>query len=99
MKMNRIVMSVFAVSVLGLPAMAQEKEKKITAKEVPAVEIENFKGAYPKTIIRGYPREMGNGQQYYGIGSQERTTIRHTLFNLHCPLAAGLTSLDPKSMP
>src|SRR5438270_11817221 len=76
MKRHLIALSVFAVSVLGLPAMAQEKEKKITAKEVPAVVIENFKRAYPKAIIRGYASEMENGKQYYEIESQERTTRR-----------------------
>src|SRR5438105_15946174 len=81
MKMHRIVLSVFVVSVLGLSTMAQEKEKKITAKEVPAVVIENFKRAYPKAIIRGYASEMENGKQYYEIESQERTTRRDVLYN------------------
>src|SRR5205823_2365820 len=99
MKMNRIVMSVFAVSVLGLSAMAQEKEKKITAKEVPAVVIENFKRAYPKAIIRGYASEMENGKQYYEIESQERTTRRDVLYNPDGIVAEVEESIDPNSLP
>ena len=99
MKMNRIVMSVFAVSVLGLPAMAQEKEKKITAKEVPAVVIKNFKRAYPKAIIRGYASETENGKQYYEIESQERTTRRDVLYNPDGTVAEVEESIDPNSLP
>jgi len=99
MKMNRIVMSVFAVSVLGLSAMAQEKEKKITAREVPAVVIENFKRAYPKAIIRGYASEMENGKQYYEIESQERTTRRDVLYNPDGIVAEVEESIDPSALP
>jgi len=99
MKRHLIALSVFAVSVLGLPAMAQEKEKKITAKEVPAVVIENFKRAYPKAIIRGYASEMENGKQYYEIESQERTTRRDVLYNPDGTVAEVEESIDPNSLP
>src|SRR5438093_7022890 len=99
MKMNRIVMSVFAVSVLGLSAIAQEKEKKITAKEVPAVVIENFKRAYPKAIIRGYASEMENGKQYYEIESREGTTRRDVLYNPDGSVAEVEESIDASDLP
>jgi len=99
MKMHRIVLSVFVVSVLGLSTMAQEKEKKITAKEVPAVVIENFKRAYPKAIIRGYASEMENGKQYYEIESQERTTRRDVLYNPDGTVAEIEESIDPTRLP
>ena len=99
MKVNRIALSVFAVSVIGLSAMAQEKEKKITAKEVPAVVIENFKRAYPKAIIRGYASEMEEGKQYYEIESQESTTKRDVLYNPDGTVAEVEESIDPSALP
>jgi len=97
MKMNRIVLSVSAVSVLGLSAIAQEKEKKITAKEVPAVVIENFKRAYPKAIIRGYANEIEDGKQYYEIESREGTTRRDVLYNPDGSVAEVEESIEPNT--
>ncbi len=99
MKMNRIVLSVFAGLVLGLSAMAQEKEKKITAKEVPALVIENFKRAYPKAVIRGYANEMEDGKQYYEIESREGTTRRDVLYNPDGTLAEVEESIDANTLP
>ena len=99
MKMNRIVLSVFAGLVLGLSAMAQEKEKKITAKEVPALVIENFKRAYPKAVIRGYASEMEDGKQYYEIESREGTTRRDVLYNPDRTVAEVEESIDANTLP
>jgi hypothetical protein len=99
MKMNRIVLSVFATSVLSLSAMAQEKEKKITAKEVPAVVIENFQRAYPKAVIRGYASEMEDGNQYYEIESREGTTRRDVLYHPDGTVAEIEESIDANSLP
>src|ERR1043166_1239244 len=99
MKRHLIALSVFAVSLLGLPAMAQEKEKKITAKEVPAVVIENFKRAYPNAIIRGYASEMENGKQYYEIETREGTTRLDVLYNPDGTVAEVEQSIDPNSLP
>jgi len=99
MKMNRIVLSVFAGLVLGLSAMAQEKEKKITAKEVPALVIENFKRAYPKAVIRGYASEMEDGKQYYEIESREGTMRRDVLYNPDGTDAEVEESIDANTLP
>jgi len=99
LKMNRIVLAVFAISLLGLTAIAQEKEKKITAKEVPALVIENFNRAYPKAIIRGYASEMEGGKQYYEIESREGTTRRDVLYNPDGTVAEIEESIDPNKLP
>ena len=99
MKLSRIVLTAVAIFVAGLTSMAQEKEKKITEKEVPAVIIQNFRQTYPKAIIRGYANETENGKQYYEIESRDGMTRRDVLYNPDGTVAEVEESLDPNRLP
>lgn len=88
-----------AVSLIATPAFAQESEKKVTAKAVPAVVITNFKAAYPKAVIRGYASEIEDGKQYYEIESREGTLHRDVLYNPDGTVAEIEESIDSNELP
>jgi hypothetical protein len=95
----RISLLAFASASIVIPAIAQETEKKVTAKAVPAVVITNFKAAYPKAVIRGYASERENGKQYYEIGSREGTLHRDVLYNTDGTVAEIEESIDSNALP
>jgi uncharacterized membrane protein YkoI len=96
---SRIVFSVIAVAMFTLSAVAQEQEKKVTAKDVPAVVITNFKTAYPNATIRGYASEKENGKQYYEVESREGTLHRDVLYNPDGTVAEVEESIDANALP
>jgi hypothetical protein len=95
----RILLLSFTSALLMIPAIAQETEKKVTAKAVPAVVITNFKAAYPKAVIRGYASETENGKQYYEIESREGTLHRDVLYNTDGTVAEIEESIDQSALP
>lgn len=99
MKPPRTFLSVFIILSAPLVLIAQEKEKKITAAEVPAVVIENFKRAYPKAVIRGYASETEDGKQYFEIESRDGNTRRDVLYKPDGAVAEIEESIDPNSLP
>jgi uncharacterized membrane protein YkoI len=78
---SRILLFSAIISIVVLCATAQEQEKKISAGQVPAIIISNFKTAYPNAIIQGYASEKENGKQYYEIESRDGTLHRDVLYN------------------
>jgi hypothetical protein len=96
---SRIVFSTMAVAMLALSAVAQEQEKKVTAKDVPAAVITAFKSAYPNATIRGYASEREDGKQYYEIESREGNLHRDVLYNPDGTVAEVEESLNASDLP
>jgi len=59
---------------------AQEQEKKISKKELPAPVLEAFQKAYPKANIKGLNEEMKDGKTYFEIESKEGKMERDLLY-------------------
>jgi len=95
----RIFLSTVAVAMIAITVVAQETEKKITAKQVPAVVIVNFKAAYPKAVIRGYAKEIEDGKQYYEIESREGALHRDVLYNPDGTVAEIEESIASSGLP
>lgn len=96
---SRLFLSTAVSALAFLPALAQETEKRVTAKAVPAVIIANFKAAYPNATIRGYTSEKENGKQYYEIESREGTLHRDVLYNSDGTVAEIEESIASNELP
>ena len=59
---------------------AQEQEKKISKKELPAPVLEAFQKTYPKASIKGLAEEKKDGKTYFEIESKEGKMERDLLY-------------------
>lgn len=59
---------------------AQEQEKKISKKELPAPVLAAFKKAYPKASIKGLNEEKKDGKTYFEIESKDGKLERDLLY-------------------
>lgn len=97
--LKRISLASAGLALLATAALAQETERHVTAKDVPAAVIENFKRAYPKAIIHGYASETEDGKQYYEIESREGGVRRDVLYNPDGTIAEIEESIETSALP
>ncbi|HMJ26696.1 MAG TPA: PepSY-like domain-containing protein [Pyrinomonadaceae bacterium] len=95
--LSRFALVTFAISLVTLSAVAQEK--KITAKQVPAAVIAAFKSSYPNATIRGYAEEKEDGKTFYEVESVEGTTHRDVLYNADGTVAEIEESIAAADLP
>ena len=99
--LSRLGLSIAFLLVLAQSAVPQEREqeKRVAAKDVPAVVIANFKAAYPKAAILGYASEIEDGKQFYEIESREGGTHRDVLYNPDGSVAEVEERINVSSLP
>ena len=90
---------VLATLVLGLSASALAQEQRILRKDVPAVVLAAFAGAYPKATIKGYSKEMDKGQTVYEIESVEGKTTRDVTYSADGKLISVEESVNTSELP
>ena len=95
----QLTLVMIAFVALGGSAVGQDREKRVTAKDVPPIIIANFKRAYPKATIRGYASEIENGKQYYEIESREGAMRRDVLYNVDGSIAEIEEVIDASALP
>ncbi len=78
--MGHTTKAIFTALLLTLTLGAQEKEKKITKKEVPPAVLSAFQKSYPKATIKGIAEERKDGKIYYEIESLDGKTSRDLLY-------------------
>jgi hypothetical protein len=78
---------------------ADEGEKAITKKDVPAPVIAAFAKAYPKATVKGYAKEMEKGQTMYEVESEEGKTHRDVSYAPDGKLLVLEESMDMKDVP
>ena len=95
----QLTLVMIAFVALGSSALGQDREKRVTAKDMPPIVIANFKRAYPKATIRGYVSEIENGKQYYEIESREGAMQRDVLYNADGSVAEIEEVIDASALP
>ncbi len=85
--------------VLGLSALALAQEQRITRKDLPAAVLTAFAKAYPKATIKGYSKEMDEGQTVYEIESVEGKTTRDVIYSADGKLISVEESVSTSELP
>ena len=75
---NTIILALFLASAVG--ASAQDKERKLTTKELPVAVLSAFQKAYPTATIKGVAEEKKDGKTYFEIESRDGKTSRDLLY-------------------
>jgi len=88
-----------AALVLGLTATTLAGERQIERKDVPAVVLTAFAGAYPKAEIKGYSTEEENGQTVYEIESVEGLVARDVTYAADGTVVSLEETLDTSALP
>jgi len=82
------------------PAAKEENgETKIVKKDVPAAVLMAFEKAYPKATIKGFSKEVKNGQTLYEIESVEGTMTRDATYAADGKVHAVEESMAMKDVP
>jgi hypothetical protein len=92
-------LAVLGTFVLGLSVSALAQEQKVLRKDVPPAVLAAFAEAYPKATIKGYSKEMHNGQTVYEIESVEGQTRRDAIYSSDGKLTLLEETLDPSDLP
>ena len=75
---NTIISALFLTLAVG--AQAQDKERKLTTKQLPSAVVSAFQKAYPKATIKGVAEEKKDGKIYFEIESMDGKTSRDLLY-------------------
>jgi len=90
----------FLMACLCGAAYAQEdRESQITKKDVPAPVLAAFAKAYPKAVVKGYSREVEDGQTKYEVECVEGKTHRDVTYTPDGKLLLVEESIDMKDVP
>lgn len=91
--------AVLPVLFLSLGLAAQEQEKKITKKELPAPVLAAFQKAYPKAAIKGINEEKKDGKTYFEIESKDGKVQRDLLYLADGSVAEIEESMEVADLP
>ncbi len=72
--------AIFSALLLTMTLGAQEQEKKLTKKELPAAVLSAFQKTYPKANIKGIAEEKKDGKTYFEIESIDGKISRDLLY-------------------
>lgn len=78
---------------------ADEGEKEISKKDVPAPVLAAFAKAYPKATVKGFAKELKNGNPVYEVESMEGPTHRDVSFAPDGKVLTVEESMDMKDVP
>lgn len=78
---------------------AQEQEKKLTKRELPAAVLSAFQKSYPKAGIKGIAEEKKEGKTYYEIESLDGKVSRDLLYNADGSVAEIEESMAVVNLP
>ncbi|HXE75194.1 MAG TPA: PepSY domain-containing protein [Candidatus Xenobia bacterium] len=88
-----------AALLLGLTSLPWAQEEQIRRKNVPAVVLAAFEKTYPNATIKGYSKEMDNGQLVYEIESVEGTVTRDVTYTADGTLVSVEETLEISALP
>lgn len=100
----RILMAALMTALLfacsaGTAIAQEENETQIEKKEVPAAVLAAFAKAFPKATVKGYTREVEDGQTKYEVECVEGKTHRDVTFTPDGTLLLVEESIEMKDVP
>jgi hypothetical protein len=84
---------------LALACNAEDKETKITLKDIPAAVLSAFHKSYPKAEIKGVAKETEKGGTYFEIESVDEGISRDLLYLADGTVAEIEEAVDPANLP
>lgn len=84
---------------LAASAQAQDQERKLSQKALPAAVLSAFKQAYPNATIKGVAEEKKAGKTYFEIESKDGKTFRDLLYQADGSVAEIEESLAVLDLP